>query len=122
MTDARNPALTAFLDERKVEELLAGMDDRQRSREVFEFIAERRRGTHAQLIELVAALEAARADADDYRAERDVLQGDVERLQERVLHAEAEAAGLRELLQRDLVARVVRRAAATGRWVRGAAR
>lgn len=122
-TETGKGGLTAWLDERKVDELLAAMDDRARSAEIFEFIASRRRATHAQLVELVAALEQARAEAAAARDERDALLEHVARLQERVLHAESEARALRELQQGGgPVVRVLRRAVVTGRSIRRAAR
>jgi hypothetical protein len=123
VAEERGQALTAWLDERKVDELLASMDDAQRAREIFEFIADRRRLTHAQLVEVVTALEAARAEAAALRNEREALQDHVNRLHERVLHAEAEAAALRDLEHGGgPVVRVLRRAVVTGRSIRRSAR
>ena len=114
--DQRQPRLTDWLDDRRVDELLGGLTDAEREREIVEFIAERRRATHDQLDELITALRAARADAEKARRDRDDLQVQVDQLQDRVFQAESEAAALRRVqpLSRSVVS--------AARWASGIGR
>ena len=107
------------VDERQVTDLLAGFDDQERARDIFEFLARRRRAHQEQLAELVEALQGARAEGAELQRSRHEMQAEIQELQERVLHAEAEAAAVRELrLDGGPFARAARRAVVTGRAVR----
>lgn len=101
-----------------MDELLAGMNDQQRSREILDFIAERRRATHAQLEEIVTALNQARADAETARRDRDRLQEQVNELRDRVFQAESEAAALRDAQPSAATSKAMRWAVASARVIR----
>ena len=118
MIDEPGPALTAWLDDAKVRELIGAMDDEARSVEIFAFIGERRRHHQRELEAIHAALEAARSELDEMRAQRDETYREVEHLRGAVGQMQHELAVLRsERLAQGPIATGIKRAVVAGRAV-----
>ena len=116
MTNEHGPALTAWLDDARVRELITAMDDEARATEILAFIGERRRRHLDELKTIHAVLEAARSELAETRAQRDDSYREVEHLRNAVSQLHHEVALLREeRLPRGPLARSIQHVIVAGR-------
>ncbi len=116
MSSEYSSHLTAWLDDAKVRDVVAALDDEARSAEIFAFIGERRRQHQRDLETLWAAVNAARSERDESLRERDELHAEIERLRTAVAHLQHENGALRDAQRvSGPISRSVKRAVVAGR-------
>ena len=116
MTAEHTPALTAWLDEARVRELIAAMDDEARATEILAFVGERRRRHLHELKTIYAALEEARSELAEMRTQRDDSYREIEHLRNAVAQLHHEVAVLREeRLPKGPLARSIQQVIVAGR-------